>query len=252
MDNHQSLIKACKELKIVPDFSQPGMPQTNGLIESTNGDILAGTRAQLVEAGLPGCFWPWASKCYCHHENVTLDAAGSSPWYKRHGTHWDARLVPFGCGVYFKPSVTKYKVSKADATMQYGIFLGYRFASGDHWKGEYLVADLSDFAGQPLHATTSSKEFSWLTPHVTKRVRFGKEGVVFPLKKRYDEANITLEGVEKAYQISDPFRPPELEQTEESKGPKFGASDDWLKPFDPSVEFDTGKRRTVGQIGCFT
>ena len=54
LDNHSSLIKACKDLRIVPDFSQPGVPQTNGLIESTNGDILSGSRAQLVEAGLPG------------------------------------------------------------------------------------------------------------------------------------------------------------------------------------------------------
>ena len=112
MDNYTSLIKACKELKIVADFSQPGMPQTNGLIESTNGDILSGTRAQLVEAGLPGCFWPLAARCYCHHDNVRLDAAGSSPWHRRHGAHWEARLVPFGCGVYFKPSTTKYKLEQ--------------------------------------------------------------------------------------------------------------------------------------------
>merc|ERR1711978_189544 len=102
------------------------MPKTNGLIESTNGDILPGTRAQLVEAGLPSCFWPWAAQCYCHHENTRLDAAGSSPWYRRHGAHWSARLYPCGCGVYFKPSPTKYKLSKSDSTMQYGIFLGYR------------------------------------------------------------------------------------------------------------------------------
>ena len=155
------------------------MPQTNGLIESTNGDILSGTRAQLVEAGLPGCFWPLAARCYCHHDNVRLDAAGSSPWHRRHGAHWEARLVPFGCGVYFKPSITKYKLSKSDSPMQYGIFLGYRFASGDHWKGEYWVADLSDFANQPLHATTSCKEFSWLSPHVTKRIRLGKDAKKF-------------------------------------------------------------------------
>ena len=126
LDNHPALVKACKELKIVTDFSQPGIPQTNGLIEGTNGDILSGTRAQLVEAGLPGCFWPLAAKCYCHHENVKLDAAGSSPWYRRHGSRWEARLIPFGCGVYFKPAPTTYKLSKSDAPMQYGIFLGYR------------------------------------------------------------------------------------------------------------------------------
>ena len=110
LDNHSSLIKACRDLKLVPDFSQPGVPQTNGLIESTNGDILSGTRALLVEAGLPGCFWPLAAKCYCHHENIALDAAGSSPWHRRHGAHWDARLIRCGCGVYFKPSTTKIQV----------------------------------------------------------------------------------------------------------------------------------------------
>ena len=67
--------------------------------------------------------------------------------------------------------------------MQYGIFIGYRFASGDHWKGEYLVADLSDFADQPLHATTISNEYSWLSPHVTKRVRIGKRRRRLPVEE---------------------------------------------------------------------
>ena len=126
IDSHKSLIKACDDLKLVSDFSQPGVPHTHGLTERTNGDILAGTRALLVEAGLPGCFWPLAAKCYCHHEHVKLDASGSSPWYRRHGTHWDARLIPFGCGVYFKPSVTKYKLSKIDVPMQWQL-LGVSF-----------------------------------------------------------------------------------------------------------------------------
>ena len=125
--------------------------------------------------------------------------------------------------------------------MQYGVFLGYRFASGDHWKGEYLVADLSDFANQPLHASTSGKDFSWLSPHVTKRVRFGKEGVVVPLKERYVESNITLEGIERSIRESGPFRSPEQE---ENRGPQFGASDDWLKPFDPDAESGAEKDGT--------
>ena len=111
--------------------------------------------------------------------------------------------------------------------------MGYRFASGDHWKGEFLVADLDDFANQSLYASASGKDFSWLSPHVTKRVRFGKEGVVFPLKKRYDESNNTLEGIERSMRENDPFRSPE---PEEDEGPTFGASDDWLEPFDPTAE----------------
>ena len=81
MDNHPSLIKACKDLGITTEFSQPGVPQTNGLIESINGDILRGTRALLIEAGLPACFWPLAARCYCQlpslKENVLYMLAKS-------------------------------------------------------------------------------------------------------------------------------------------------------------------------------
>eukprot|EP00975_Prorocentrum_lima_P006804 1464406-Prorocentrum_lima.AAC.1 len=61
--------------------------------------------------------------------------------------------------------------------MQYGIFLGYRFAPGDKWNGEYLIADLSDFANKPLFVTASHRDFADIHPHVTKRVRTGKAGI---------------------------------------------------------------------------
>ena len=68
-----------------------------------------------------------------------------------------------------------------------------------------------------------------------------ERGRRFPLKKRYDESNITLEGVERAIDESDPFRSPELE---EARGPQFGASKDWLKPFDPDAESGAEKDGT--------
>ena len=70
----------------------------------------------------------------------------------------------------------------------------------------------------------------------------GEEGQIrqrrccFPLKKRYAESNITLEGVEQSFKDSDPFRPPEADQPQEKEGPQFGAPDNWLEPFDPSAE----------------
>ena len=33
--------------------SQPGLPQTNAVAERANGEVIAGTRALLVGAGLP-------------------------------------------------------------------------------------------------------------------------------------------------------------------------------------------------------
>eukprot|EP00974_Lingulodinium_polyedra_P048417 4650117-Lingulodinium_polyedra.AAC.1 len=89
--------------------------------------------------------------------------------------------------------------------MQYGIFLGYRFALGDRWNGEYLIAGLSDFANKPLFVTASRRDFADSHPHVTKRARTGKAGIVFPLKKRYEESNLTLEGIEAALKHWVPF-----------------------------------------------
>ena len=44
---------ACKNIGILHDKSQPGVPQTNALIERTNQLILTKTIVALLEAGLP-------------------------------------------------------------------------------------------------------------------------------------------------------------------------------------------------------
>ena len=79
--------------------------------------------------------------------------------------------------------------------MSYGVLLGYRLAPGGRWKGEYVVADLSDFIGKSLHEDAEAKDFR-IWPHITEQVKLGSRGVCFPLKPRYDKANLTLDGVE--------------------------------------------------------
>ena len=83
-DNSGEIGKALKELKIMPHNSQPGVPQTNAVIERLNQDILDGTRTSLVRAGLPACFWPFAAERYCLQENVHTGVDGGSPWCKTH------------------------------------------------------------------------------------------------------------------------------------------------------------------------
>ena len=159
MDNHASPIKAGNELGILTEFSQPGVPQTNGVIESVNGDILRRAISLMVEAGLPACFWPLAARCYCHHENVRTDVEGSSPWLRRHGEPWPLQHFPFGCGVFCKPSPTRAEPGKTEPVMRFGIFLGYRCPPGDRWNGEFLVAELKDLPTghwPPLKATRIS------------------------------------------------------------------------------------------------
>ena len=75
------------------------------------------------------------------------------------------------------------------------MFLGYRTAPGGKFGGQYVVADLDDFVGCDLdvHAYHTIFRF-W--PHHTEQVFLPDVGVVFPLKKKYDHANSTLEGRE--------------------------------------------------------
>ena len=49
-------------------------------------------------------------------------------WSKRHGADFTGQRLPFGCGVYFKPAVTKYVLDKANARASFGISL----ATGRH------------------------------------------------------------------------------------------------------------------------
>ena len=90
--------------------------------------------------------------------------------------------------------------------MSYGVFLGYRLAPGGRWSGEYIVADLDDFVGKDLRIDSAPSEWKHFSPHITKVVKLGKRGVVFPCKEKYDRVNTTLEGLEEASELYNPLR----------------------------------------------
>ena len=121
----------------------------------------------------------------------------------RHGIEFEGLAVPFGCGVYFLPSPTKYDNSKAAPKMSYGVFLGYRLQPNCKWSGSYLVVDLSDFAGKKLGQDTPGHEFR-MFPHVTEQVKMTEDGIHFPLKERYKWSNQTLNGIEDSLAIPSP------------------------------------------------
>ena len=70
-DNSGEIKKASKDLQILPQTSQPGMPANNAVAERTNQDILGGVRTNLEQAGLPACFWPYAAEHYCVMDNTS-------------------------------------------------------------------------------------------------------------------------------------------------------------------------------------
>ena len=148
-DCSDAIIAACKIIRAVPENSQPGVPQTNGVIENVNGRVLKGSRSHVLQAGLPDCFWPDASRCFCHHDNITIGDDGLSPWAKYHDDHeWTGMVLPFGCFVLFRPVKTSVKLSSHESRLQPGIFLGYEIQAGFQWNGEYRVVPLSAFANK--------------------------------------------------------------------------------------------------------
>ena len=57
-DQEEAIKTACRNLKIKSDFSQPGVPRNNSIIERSVGDVVDGTRTLLRTAGMPTMFWP--------------------------------------------------------------------------------------------------------------------------------------------------------------------------------------------------
>jgi hypothetical protein len=184
-DTADELIAAARFLNVPHEASQQGVPQTNAIIEREVQDMTVGTRTVLVAAGLPGYFWSLAAPCYMHLDNcLPHPAIGIDSWSQRYGQPFPGQLIPFGASVWFKQAITTYKTGKPLTTGVVGSFLGYRFAHGGTWNGEYLVEDLSYFLAvdfrpdAPGHSTV-------LSPHVVKQLRVPRGGkVLFPLKTR--------------------------------------------------------------------
>ncbi len=242
-DGAEHLVAACKQLGINHEKSRPGIPQTNGVIERCNSDVVNGVRASTSQAGVPDCLWPEAAPCYCHHDNVTIGEDGLSPWAHRHGKEWEGRLFPFGCLVTFRPSETKYHLSGHTARMQSGVLMGYEIHPGQTWNGEYRVLDLSGFAGKPLNAQEPASSFS-CAPHKTKVVRRTRHGAVFPLRERYERDNDTRDGIEASTHYKEWGNLPEPPLPPPAKDPNGGAlgsaskAEDSAQQADPRMAFN--------------
>ena len=151
--------------------------------------MIGGTSTCLIAAGLPPCYWIYASPCFCFGLN-TQSLHGISPWEKTHGTPFLHQRYPFGWLVIFKPNEVRTTDHKWAPKAEWGIFAGYQLHSGYTWKGEYLVWRLSEFRRADLMVSaTKHKQRGVALPHSTKCVVLPKSGLQFPLKKDYDRVN---------------------------------------------------------------
>ena len=150
IDGAPEIVKAGKNLRNCHDTSTPYRSATNGLAEREIRNVLEGTRTLLEHSGLPTPYWPYASRCFCHHANIRM-VEGDSAWNKRHEQgHFEGRIIPFGALIDFRPpKPILSNFSKFEKRSLPGIFLGYHLMSGERWYGDYLVAHLIDFKEPP-------------------------------------------------------------------------------------------------------
>eukprot|EP00959_Pyramimonas_sp_CCMP1952_P364099 7624845-Pyramimonas_sp.AAC.1 len=83
-----------------------------------------GTRALLMQAGLPPPYWTYAVRYFCLCYNARAPEEGKSSWGRRFGHMFEAPLFPFGSLVrYVPPPESRFRTAKTGGTMIPGIYL---------------------------------------------------------------------------------------------------------------------------------
>ena len=180
------------DLRCVHDTSAPGIHQSSGVAERAVRTIEDGARTALSQAGLPTAFWPYAVEHFSFALNISCRFSDEdSSWNIKHCLgQFEGPLIPFGAIIDFLPipEVAERKPKFSPRSVP-GIFLAYYLDSGGQWKGDYLVAELSEF--EHVDFSRDGKK----RPVKVQRVRdivFDSSNISFPLKRQYDIANRTL------------------------------------------------------------
>ncbi len=187
---------ACKTLRITQDTSTPNRPETNGVAERAVRRVCEGTRAVLLQSGLPHRWWTEAAKCYCVLRNVCEPATttnATTPYQLRRNTDFKGKTIPFGALIQYKPSskVEVKLLSKFGSKMLPVIFVGYHLHSGGRWSGDYLLVDAAAYQKRldgsriPVHRV---KEIHYVGP-ATFPI---KDGTIESLPEEAAEAAVPL------------------------------------------------------------
>ena len=198
-DGGSGIMHACSQRNVNSDQAQPEIHETNGIIEKYNQRLIDGTRTLLVQAGLPPVFWAYAATCYCMLSNLVGKAPdqerfpGQTKWHACTGAAFTGHMVPFGSAVYYLPTKDRYTTSKAAPRQRVGVFMGSRLQHQAKWSGEYVILDLDVFTNKH-RGIDASELWGDVYHHITKRVDPIKP-LCFPMKRRYDYLNGTLQGM---------------------------------------------------------
>ena len=127
-----------------------------------------------------------------------LSKTGFTPYESMFG-ETKFKLFILGELVFFipAPTILSCKVAKVESNLRAGIFLDYYVGSSGLFTGQYICVVLEDFVGKNLHRAVARQHFR-LRLHRTEVLKrpVGVSQPLFPLVKKYNRSNFTVEGLE--------------------------------------------------------
>ncbi|KAL8132980.1 hypothetical protein AgCh_008446 [Apium graveolens] len=116
----------CKYKGIEQQFSAPGTPQQNGVVERKNITLIEAGRTLLEEAKLPTYFWAEVVNTTCYTQNITLiNRHGVTPYQMLKERKPSLKhLHVFGCKCFVLRTHTD-QLGKFESKADEGIFVGY-------------------------------------------------------------------------------------------------------------------------------
>ena len=132
--------KFCAENGIAHQFTNPYMPEQNGVAERLNRTIIESVRSLLIHSKLPFKFWAEAvaTLVYTHNRSPNNAIKNATPYELWFGKRPDiSKLRVFGCICYYY--VPKELRQKLDSKSKKAVFVGYP----DGVKG-FKIYDIQD------------------------------------------------------------------------------------------------------------
>ncbi|KAL8124233.1 hypothetical protein AgCh_012028 [Apium graveolens] len=123
---NSSMEEFCKLKGIKQEFSAPGTPQQNGVVERNNRTLMEAARTMLEESKLPIYFWAKAVQTACFTKNATLiNKHGKTPFEMVKGKKPNLKYFHIFCCKCFVLKTHPEQLTKFDLKADERIFVGY-------------------------------------------------------------------------------------------------------------------------------
>ncbi|KAK1388396.1 hypothetical protein POM88_016574 [Heracleum sosnowskyi] len=175
----------CKYKGIIQQFSAPGTPQQNGVVERKNRTLIEVGRTMLEDAKLPTYFWAEAVNTACYTQNLTLiNRHGVTPYQSLKEKKPSLKhLHVFGCKCFVLRNHPE-QLGKFETKADEGIFIGYPASRA------FRVFNLrTRTVMESIHVSFDDKKITGINEDSHDRLIFENEATKEPEESESDPVN---------------------------------------------------------------